>query len=87
LGGKEYASAGCKHRIVACVENPAHKAMFSKINWRLIPLLLIAYMVAYLHRIYSMYFVMALYLLSGTLLLLAIRPASIEGVPAAEPAH
>jgi hypothetical protein len=38
-------------------------------------------------NIYSMYFVIALYLLSGTLLLLAIRPASTAGVPAAAPAH
>jgi len=34
-----------------------------------------------------MYFVLALYLLSGTLLLLTIRPASAAGVPAAAPAH
>ena len=34
-------------------------------------------------NIYSMYFVIALYLLSGTFLLLAIRPASTAGVPAA----
>jgi hypothetical protein len=33
-----------------------------------------------------MYFVIALYLLSGIFLLLAIRPASTAGVPAA-PAH
>jgi hypothetical protein len=32
-----------------------------------------------------MHFVMALYLLSGTLLLLVIRPASIEGVPRLRP--
>ena len=32
-------------------ESGALKAVFSKINWRLIPLLLIAYMVAYLDRI------------------------------------
>ncbi len=38
-------------------------------------------------NIYSMYFVLALYLLSGTLLLLTIRPASTAGVPAAAPAH
>jgi MFS family permease len=38
-------------------------------------------------NIYSMYFVMALYLLSGTLLLLAIRPTSTAGVPAGAPAH
>jgi D-galactonate transporter len=38
-------------------------------------------------NIYSIYFVMALYLLSGTLLLLAIRPASVKGLPAAAPAH
>jgi sugar phosphate permease len=31
-------------------ENPAYK-VFSKIDWRIIPLLLIAYMVAYLDRI------------------------------------
>jgi sugar phosphate permease len=36
---------------------------------------------------YSIYFVMTLYLLSGTLLLLAIRPASVKGLPAAAPAH
>ena len=36
---------------------------------------------------YSMYFVIALYLLSGTLLLLAIRPASTAGVPVAAPAR
>jgi D-galactonate transporter len=35
----------------ALAESPALKAVFSKINWRLIPLLLIAYMVAYLDRI------------------------------------
>jgi len=34
-----------------------------------------------------MYFVMALYILSGTLLLLAIRPKATAGVPAAAPAH
>lgn len=33
------------------LENPAHKAVFSKIDWRIIPLLLVAYMVAYLDRI------------------------------------
>ena len=39
-------------------------------------------------NIYSMYFVMALYLLSGTLLLLTIRPArAAAGAPAAVPAH
>ena len=38
-------------------------------------------------NIYSMYFVIALYLLSGILLLLAIRPASTAGVPAVAPAH
>ena len=36
---------------------------------------------------YSIYFVIALYLLSGTLLLLTIRPTSTAGVPAAAPAH
>ena len=36
---------------------------------------------------YSMYFVIALYLLSGIFLLLAIRPASTAGVPVAAPAH
>ncbi len=38
-------------------------------------------------NIYSMYFVIALYLLSGIFLLLAIRPASTAGVPVAAPAH
>jgi sugar phosphate permease len=38
-------------------------------------------------NIYSIYFVMALYLLSGTLLLLAIRPASAKGLSAVAPAH
>jgi len=38
-------------------------------------------------NVYSIYFVMALYLLSGTFLLLAIRPASAKGLPAAAPAH
>jgi sugar phosphate permease len=33
------------------LENPAHKAVFAKIDRRLLPLLLIAYMVAYLDRI------------------------------------
>jgi MFS family permease len=33
------------------VEGAAYKAVFSKIDWRIIPLLLIAYMVAYLDRI------------------------------------
>ena len=32
-------------------DNPAYKAVFSKIDWRIIPLLLIAYMIAYLDRI------------------------------------
>lgn len=32
-------------------ESASLNALFSKINWRLIPLLLIAYMVAYLDRI------------------------------------
>lgn len=32
-------------------DNPVYKAIFSKIDWRIIPLLLIAYMVAYLDRI------------------------------------
>jgi D-galactonate transporter len=36
---------------------------------------------------YSIYFVIALYLLSGILLLLTIRPTSAAGVPAAAPAH
>jgi MFS family permease len=35
----------------SALENPAYKALFSKIDWRLIPLLLTAYMVAYLDRI------------------------------------
>jgi len=38
-------------------------------------------------NIYSIYFVMALYLMSGTLLLLAIRPVSTKGMPAAAPVH
>ena len=38
-------------------------------------------------NIYSMYFVIALYLLSGIFLLLAIRPASTAGVAVAAPAH
>ena len=38
-------------------------------------------------NVYSIYFVMALYLLSGTFLLLAIRPASAKGLPAVAPAH
>jgi MFS family permease len=38
-------------------------------------------------NIYSLYFVMALYLLSGLLLLLAIRPASTARAPAGAPAH
>ena len=38
-------------------------------------------------NIYSMYFVMALYILSGVLLLLAIRPASAAQSPAVAPAH
>lgn len=33
------------------LENPIYKSVFSKIDWRIIPLLLIAYMVAYLDRI------------------------------------
>src|ERR1700751_5153577 len=33
------------------LEGAAYKAVFSKIDWRLIPLLLIAYMIAYLDRI------------------------------------
>jgi sugar phosphate permease len=37
--------------LVPVLENPAYKAVFSKIDWRIIPLLLIAYMVAYLDRI------------------------------------
>src|SRR5258706_3530545 len=36
---------------VPALENPEFKAVFSKIDWRIIPLLLIAYMVAYLDRI------------------------------------
>jgi sugar phosphate permease len=38
-------------------------------------------------NVYSIYFVMALYLLSGTFLLLAIRPPSAKGLPAVAPAH
>jgi nitrate/nitrite transporter NarK len=38
-------------------------------------------------NIYSIYFVMALYLLSGTLLLLAMGRASVKGLPAAASAH
>ena len=38
-------------------------------------------------NIYSIYFVMALYLLSGGLLLLAIRPPAAKGLPAVAPAH
>jgi len=34
-----------------------------------------------------MYFMIALYLLSGIFLLLAIRPASTASVPVAAPAH
>jgi hypothetical protein len=33
------------------LENPAYKAVFAKIDRRLLPLLLIAYIVAYLDRI------------------------------------
>ena len=33
------------------LENPSVKAVFLKIDWRLLPLLLVAYMVAYLDRI------------------------------------
>jgi len=36
---------------------------------------------------YSIYFVIGLYLLSGMLLLLTIRPTTTAGVPAAVPAH
>ena len=36
---------------------------------------------------YSIYFVIALYLLSGMLLLLTVRPTSTAGVPVAAPAH
>ncbi|MDO8398404.1 MAG: MFS transporter [Bradyrhizobium sp.] len=36
---------------------------------------------------YSMYFVIALYLLSGLILLLSIRPVSTAAMPAAAPAH
>ncbi|HEX7925821.1 MAG TPA: MFS transporter, partial [Bradyrhizobium sp.] len=36
---------------LSVLESPAHKSLFSKIDWRLIPLLLIAYMIAYLDRI------------------------------------
>jgi nitrate/nitrite transporter NarK len=36
---------------------------------------------------YSIYFVMGLYLLSGMLLLLTIRPTSTAGVPAPAAAH
>ncbi len=39
------------NRASPALENPAHRAVFSKIDWRIIPLLLIAYMVAYLDRI------------------------------------
>ena len=39
------------------------------------------------NNIYSIYFVMALYLPSGTLLLLAIRSASTKGISAAAPVH
>src|SRR5246500_5182343 len=35
----------------AVLQGTAYKAVFSKIDWRLIPLLLIAYMIAYLDRI------------------------------------
>ena len=49
--GNEHASAGRKKGIVACAGKPAYKAVFAKINRRLLPLLLIAYMVAYLDRI------------------------------------
>jgi hypothetical protein len=33
------------------LENPVYKAVFAKVDWRLIPLLLIANMVAFLDRI------------------------------------
>ena len=39
------------NRASPALENPVYKAVFSKIDWRIIPLLLIAYMVAYLDRI------------------------------------
>src|SRR5690242_9302894 len=35
----------------SALEKPSFKAVFSKIDWHLIPLLLVAYMVAYLDRI------------------------------------
>jgi nitrate/nitrite transporter NarK len=38
-------------------------------------------------NIYSLYFVIALYLVSGAILLMAIRPASAEDVTAVAPAH
>jgi len=39
------------NKVSPVLEGAAYKAVFSKIDWRLIPLLLIAYMVAYLDRI------------------------------------
>jgi MFS family permease len=38
-------------------------------------------------NIYSLYFVIGLYLVSGGILLMAIRPASAAGVTAVAPAH
>ena len=35
----------------ALIESDAEKALFSKINWRILPLLLIAYCFAYIDRI------------------------------------
>ena len=40
-----------KNESSLALENPAYKAVFAKIDRRLLPLLLIAYMVAYLDRI------------------------------------
>ena len=39
------------NRASPVLEGAAYKAVFSKIDWRIIPLLLVAYMVAYLDRI------------------------------------
>ena len=43
--------SAANNRPSPALENPSVTAVFTKINWRLLPLLLVAYMVAYLDRI------------------------------------
>jgi len=70
-------------------ETPADREMYSKIGWRLMPLLMAAYVVAFLDRInvgYAQLQMKQLYVLAGLILLVAVRPATVAAArPLSEP--